>query len=148
MILTYRVRYTALCSAPWRLIVGQQSSGSDYPGGGGGGSFLFLGEELLLAAGGGSGGVSNSGGLNSSGFHSGYNASNVSPGRGIIANDNGQDSSHSWGTAVGGKGWKEISKYLGTAEIAGSNTAYSFGGGGRGREYGGGGGGGYSGGDC
>jgi hypothetical protein len=137
MILTYRVRYTALCSAPWRLIVGQQSSGSDYVGGGGGGSFLFLGEELLLAAGGGSGGLS-----------SGLNASHVSPGRGIIANDNGQDSSHSWGTAVGGKGWKEISKYLGTAEIAGSNTAYSFGGGGRGRELGAGGGGGYNGGDC
>ena len=142
MILTYRVRYTALCSAPWRLIVGQQSSGSDYVGGGGGGSFLFLGEELLLAAGGGSGGVSSSGGMN---------ASHVSPGRGIIANDNGQDSSHSCGTAVGGKGWKEISKYLGTAEIAGSNTAYSFGGGGRGDRtngYGGGGGGGYSGGNC
>jgi len=140
MILTYRVRYTALCSAPWRLIVGQQSSGSDYVGGGGGGSFLFLGEELLLAAGGGSGGVSNS---------SVYNAFYVSPGRGIIANDNGQDSSGSWGTAVGGKGWKEIFKYLGTAEIAGSNTAYSFGGGGRGYgPHGGGGGGGYSGGDC
>lgn len=138
MILTYRVHYTALSSAPWRLIVGQQhSSESGYPGGGGGGSFLVQGEELLLAAGGGSGGV---------GGHSCYNASHVSPGRGIIANDTGSDSSSTLRSGRGGKGWQGISKYLGSNEIA-SDSGFSFGGGGRGREsYGSGGGGGYSGG--
>jgi hypothetical protein len=138
MILTYRVHYTALSTAPWRLIVGQQqSSESGYPGGGGGGSFLVQGEELLLAAGGGSGGVSN-----------GYNASYVSPGRGIIANDTGSDNSSTSGSARGGKGWQGISKYLGNNEIA-SDSGFSFGGGGRGHEtVGFGGGGGYSGGDA
>lgn len=139
MILTYRVHYMALSSAPWRLIVGQQSSGSRELGGGGGGSFLVQGEELLLAAGGGSGGVINTGS---------YNASYVSPGRGIIANDTGSDNSSKCDSALGGKGWKGISKYLASNEIA-SDTGFSFGGGGQGHySYGLGGGGGYSGGDA
>ena len=135
MILTYRVRYSASSSAPWRLIVGQMHSGTQ-PGGGGGGSFMFQGEELLLVAGGGGGG----------GWHLCHD-SHITPGRGIIADDpgtNGIDGGAGAWRDDGGKGWREIANYLSGGPIA--SDSFSFGGGGQGCSTHAGGGGGYSGG--
>ena len=108
MILTYRVRYSASSSAPWRLIVGQMHSGLGV--GGGSGSFMFQGEELLLVAGGG--------------------GSHAFPGRGIIADDpgtNGRNGAAGACRDYGGKGWREIANYLSGGPIA--SDYYSFGGG-------------------
>ena len=135
MILTYRVRYSASSSAPWRLIVGQMHSGTQ-PGGGGGGSFMFQGEELLLVAGGGGGG----------GWARDHD-SHITPGRGIIADDpgtNGIDGGAGAWRDDGGKGWREIANYLSGGPIA--SDSFSFGGGGQGCSTHAGGGGGYSGG--